>query len=245
MNAHHDPSRAVMRAVERAVRQFRMLPDGASVAVGLSGGKDSFLLHACLRALQARGDLNFRLTAVHLDQHQPGFDRPTFDASLATQGIDCHVVSKDTWSVVASKLGPTDIPCALCSRMRRGVLLAWCKEQGHSHLALGHHLDDAVETFFMNLFFGRRLEPMRAVTPSDNTGVTVIRPLLLVEEAKVIAWARQAGVATVDCPVCSSYPRSQRQRVGEMVAALRTQHPDLDASVRAALYGNDATATAG
>lgn len=226
-----------MRSVELAVRRFELLPRGARVAVGISGGKDSLLLYSALRALQRRTDFEFELRAVHLDQRQPGFRRDEFDAALRQLGIDCEIVSRDTWSVVSSKLGPTDIPCALCSRMRRGILLQWCLDEGVTHLALGHHLDDAIETFFLNLFYGRRLDPLKALTPSEVTGVSTIRPLILVEEAKAIAWAQAHRVPVVDCPVCDSYPRSKRREVGELVAALRAKHPELDASVREALYG--------
>ncbi len=231
------PSNAVRSLVARAVREFGLIAPGDRVAVGISGGKDSLLLFSALRDLQRRQDLSFELTAVHLDQHQPGFARATFDHSLAALGIDCAIASEDTWSVVSSKLEPGQIPCALCSRMRRGVLNQWCQARGINKLALGHHLDDAIETFFLNLLYGRRLDPLKPATPSERTGVTTIRPLILVEEAKVVAWVAAHDVAVVPCPVCDSFPESRRRDLKQLITGFRALHPQVGASVRTALYG--------
>lgn len=230
------PGKAVAALVRRAVRDFGLIEPGDRVAVGLSGGKDSLLLYCALRELQRGADLPFELQAVHLDQHQPGFARATFDRSLAHLGIPCDIASEDTWSVVSSQLAPGQIPCALCSRMRRGVLNAWCAERGFTKLALGHHLDDAVETFFLNLLYGRRLDPMKPATPSERTGVTTIRPLILVNEAKVHSWVDRHGVEVVPCPVCDSFPESRRRDLKQLLGSFRALHPALNDSVRKALY---------
>ena len=121
--------------------------------------------------------------------------------------------------------------------MRRGILLDWCREHGFSRLALGHHLDDAIETFFLNLFFQRRLEPLKAATPSDSTGVVTVRPLILVEEVQIVDWLAQSGLRAIECPVCDRFPRSSRRDIGELIDTLRQAHPELSASVRQALYG--------
>lgn len=230
------PSKSVMRLVDRAVRTHALIGRGDRVAVGVSGGKDSLLLVRVLEALRVRDDYEFDLVAVHLDQHQPGFQRDRFDATLASLGIVCEVVSKDTWSVVETKLAPGQVPCALCSRMRRGILVDWCRERGFNRLALGHHLDDGVETFFLNLFFQRKLEPLRPLTPT-STSLTVIRPMILVEEAHVIAWQDQHDVDAVPCPVCDPLP-TKRKEVGELIASMRASHPAIIESVRHALYGS-------
>ena len=230
------PSKRVMRLVDRAVRTHGLIEPGDRIAVGVSGGKDSLLLVRALESLRARSDYEFEIQAVHLDQHQPGFERESFNTSLQRMAIECEVVSKDTWSVVESQLAPGQIPCALCSRMRRGILVDWCNERGFNKLALGHHLDDAVETFFLNLFFQRKIEPLKPATPT-SVDVTVIRPLLLVEESQVEAWRDTHGVLAIPCPVCDSIPTSKRRSVGAMIDALRTEHPTLIESVRHALYG--------
>lgn len=234
------PSRALLKLVERAVLVFGLIRPGDRVAVGISGGKDSILLWQVLRELQRRTDLPFELGAVHLDQHQPRFERDAFNALMARFEVPLQVVSEDTWSVVESKLKPGQIPCALCGRMRRGILNRWCAENGYTKLALGHHLDDAVETFFLNLFFQRRLDPLKAATPSDSHGVVTIRPLILVEERKVIAWRDHYDVGVVACPVCDTFPDSQRREMGELLNRMREVHPQLDESVREAIYGDGA-----
>lgn len=236
------PSKAVRALVTRAVRDFSLIEPGDRVAVGISGGKDSLMLYSALRELQRRDDLPFELAAVHLDQHQPGFARAVFDRTTARLGIDCAIAAEDTWSVVESKLQPGQIPCALCSRMRRGVLNQWCAARGFNKLALGHHLDDAIETFFLNLLYGRRLDPLKPATPSERTGVTTVRPLILVEEAKIKAWVASHEVEVVPCPVCDTYPESRRRDLKQLLNDFRALHPAVGSSVRTALYGGGAPA---
>lgn len=237
MVEHVPPPKSVLRLVEQAIRDFDLVPPGARVAVGVSGGKDSLLLLSVMRQLAMRPDLGLRVEAVHLDQHQPGFDRAGFEAALARFDVPLNVVSKDTWSVVSSQLEPGQIPCALCGRMRRAILLEWCRDHGFDRLALGHHLDDAIETLFLNLFFQRKLEPLKAATPSESTGVATIRPLILVEEAQIADWVARAGLSPIACPVCDDFPRSARRDAGDAVSVLAARYPQLRASVRQALYG--------
>lgn len=239
MSSFAPPSRAVLQLAERAVRDFDLIQPGDRIAVGLSGGKDSLLLAAVIRAFARRADFDFTWTCVHLDQHQPGFERETFDRACAALELPVEVVAEDTWSVVSSKLQPGQIPCALCGRMRRGVLNRWCAENGYTKLALGHHLDDAIETFFLNLLYQRRLEPLKAATPTEVGTVTTIRPLILVEEQAVRDWATRHAVPVVPCPVCDSYPESRRRDLKQMLDGFRGLNPQLSASVRDALYGRN------
>lgn len=236
-----EASRAVQRLIERAVIDFNLIEAGDRVAVGVSGGKDSLLLACALHHLSRRADRPFELTLVHLDQHQPGFAREQFDATFAAVGLPVTVVSKDTWTVVASKLKPGQIPCALCGRMRRGILNKWCAEQGINKLALGHHLDDAIHTFFLNLFFQRRLDPLKAATPTEDDTVTTIRPLILVEEAPIRDWVARNTLVPVACPVCDTFPDSKRRDLHGLLDQLRAAHPGLAESVRDALYGRAET----
>lgn len=229
------PTNAVMQLVEKACRSFALIEPGDRVAIGLSGGKDSLLLALCLREMAKRNDYDFEWTCVHLDQQQPGFDRKGFDAVLSQLGLTCHVIVEDTHSVVQSKLQPGQIPCSICSRMRRGILNRWCSENGYTKLALGHHLDDAIETYFLNLLYQRRIDPLKALTPSE-VGVSTIRPLILVEERKVLGWLSESGVIPVGCPVCDDYPMSQRRNIKELLKTFEAFHPEFRASVRDALY---------
>lgn len=244
MTAHSEPMleavrvpKTIIALAREAVRNFALIEAGDRIAVGISGGKDSLLLAATLAELQRHDDLDFEMTLVHLDQNQPGFDREGFQRALDRIGHECHVIDKDTHSIVQSLLKPGQIPCSICGRMRRGILNQFCADNGFTKLALGHHLDDAVETFFLNLFFGRKLEPLKAATPASAVEVTTIRPLILVEERKIIAWVEEQGVPTVACPVCDTFPRSQRRDIKEMVAEMQARHPQMHESVRTALYG--------
>ncbi|MBA2663388.1 MAG: tRNA 2-thiocytidine(32) synthetase TtcA [Bradymonadaceae bacterium] len=226
----------VMKFVRQAVRDFDLISPGDRVAVGMSGGKDSLLLAAALRELSLAGDFDFEVQPIHLDQNQPGFDRAGFDAALERLGMSCLVIDKDTYSVVQAMLKPGQIPCALCGRMRRGILNKFCADNGYNKLALGHHLDDAVETFFLNLLFGRKLDALKPATPATGIDVVAIRPLILVEERKIEAWVSAHGLTTVACPVCDSHAESRRRDLKGLVEGFRGLHADVHDSIRAALY---------
>lgn len=230
-------SKPVLKLVRQAILDFGLIEPGDRVAVGMSGGKDSLLLACVLTELSRHSEMEFSVHPVHLDQRQPGFDRVRFNEALALLGLECEVIERDTHSVVQSQLAPGQIPCALCSRMRRGILNDSCAERGYNKLALGHHLDDAIETFFLNLLYGRRLDPMKAATPTDNGKVTTIRPLILLEERKVVSWVEDWGIPTVACPVCDTFPASKRRDMKELLDGFAAMQPGMRESVRAALYG--------
>ncbi len=229
-------SRPVMQLMRQAVRDFQLIQPGDRVAVGLSGGKDSLLLIHALRELQLAKDLAFSLHPIHLDQQQPGFDRATFDRALALLGVECEIITRDTYSVVQAQLKPGQIPCSLCGRMRRGILNGFCAERGYNRLALGHHLDDAIETFLLNLLYGRKLDPLKPATPASQHDVTTIRPLILVEERKIAAWITAQDLPVVACPVCDTTPESRRRDLKQLIRQLQSLNADVHASVRAALY---------
>ncbi len=234
-----DVSRAVMKLIESAVRDFGLIEPGDRVAVGMSGGKDSAMLLVALRQLQRSAQWDFSLHPIHLDQHQPGFDHDQFAAQQQQLGdVSVEVISEDTHSIVQSKLKPGQIPCAICGRLRRGILNRYCAEQGYTKLALGHHLDDALETFFLNLFYGRRLDPLKPATPASVHEVTTIRPMILVEERKVLAWAIDHDVPVVACPVCDTVPESRRRDIKNLMRQFSGLDVDVYSSVRQALYGN-------
>lgn len=228
-------SRPVMQLMRQAIRSFGLIEPKDRIAVGLSGGKDSFLLAHALTELSRSDEYDFELVGVHLDQHQPGFDRERFDRALALLDIPCEIVSEDTYSVVQERLKPGQIPCSVCGRLRRGILNTFCQERGFNKLALGHHLDDAVETFLLNLFYGRRLDPLKPATPSHQQ-ITTIRPLILVEERKIAAWVDANAIPIVACPVCDTVPESRRRDLKQVMSQFEALHVDVRASVRTALY---------
>ncbi len=232
------PTNTILALARQAMRDFGLIEPGDRVAVGMSGGKDSALLYATLRELQ-RAEFDFELVAVHLDQRQPGFDRDGFDAQMAWLDATLEVVEEDTHSVVQAQLQPGQIPCSICGRLRRGILNRWAAEHGFTKLALGHHLDDALETFLLNLLYGRRLDPLKPATPSREGAVTTIRPLVLVEERKIEAWVVARQAPTVACPVCDTYPDSRRRDLKHLLSGLSELGADPRASVRAALYESE------
>jgi tRNA 2-thiocytidine biosynthesis protein TtcA len=229
-------SRPVLQLIRQAIRDFALIQPGDRVAVGMSGGKDSFLLAVALREIAQSDDRPFTIQPIHLDQHQPGFDRDTFNRALDLLELDCQVLSQDTYSVVQAKLRPGQIPCAICGRMRRGILNQWCADHGYNKLALGHHLDDAIETFLLNLFYGRRLDALKPATPASEVDVTTIRPMILVEERKIAAWSVTHEIPVVACPVCDTVPESRRRDLKEIIVKFQSLNADLHGSIRAALY---------
>jgi len=232
-------SRASIKLARQAIRDFDLIAEGDRIAVGMSGGKDSAMLLALMLELQRMGDMpEFSIHPVHLDQHQPGFDREGFDRQMERLGLVCEVVSEDTHSIVQEKLKPGQIPCSICGRLRRGILNNYCDSQGYTKLALGHHLDDAIETFLLNLFYGRRLDPLKALTPTTRADVVTIRPMILIEERKIAAWAIQHEVPVIDCPVCDTVPESRRRDLKGVMRQFQSLNADLHASVRTALYEN-------
>lgn len=230
-------SKSILALCASAIQKFKLIEENDRIAVGCSGGKDSLALIICLKQLQKRQDFpKFDFQVIHLDQHQPNFERDLFNENMLKMGVDCTIISKDTWSVVEQQLKPGQIPCAVCGRLRRGILNQWCADHGFNKLALGHHLDDAIETFFLNLFFGRKLNPLKPATPTAKLGVTTIRPLILVEERKIKDWVAQSGLKPVPCPVCDRFPDAKRRDLKILMDQFRLVQSDVHSSIRDAIY---------
>ena len=230
-------SSTMIKLLTTCVRQYQLIENKDRIAVGYSGGKDSLLLIYALLTLQKRDDFNFEMEIIHLDQHQPGFARDRFNQILNTHNLKCTVISKDTWSVVKENRKTGQIPCALCSRMRRGILNQWCADNGYNKLALGHHLDDAIETFMLNLLFGRRLDPLKPATPSSTHNVTTIRPLLFLEERKIESWMKMYQLQAIPCPVCDSFDDAKRRDLKGLIQGFAQTQTEIYQSIREAIYG--------
>ncbi|MBB1473346.1 tRNA 2-thiocytidine(32) synthetase TtcA [Luteimonas sp. MC1782] len=204
--------------VGRAIADFGMIGDGDRVMVCLSGGKDSYTLLDILLQLQKKAPVSFSLTAVNLDQKQPGFPAHVLPAYLRARGVDFHVIEQDTYSVVARVVPEGRTMCALCSRLRRGALYAHAAEHGFTRIALGHHRDDMVATFFLNMFFHAKLAGMPPKLLSDDGRHVVIRPLAYVAEADIAAYADAMRFPIIPCNLCGSQENLQRVQVQRMMA---------------------------
>jgi tRNA 2-thiocytidine biosynthesis protein TtcA len=224
----HEQQRLAKRLrhqVGRAIADFGMIEDGDKVMVCLSGGKDSYTLLDILLQLQRKAPVRFSLTAVNLDQKQPGFPEHVLPEYLRSLGVDFHILEQDTYSVVTRVVPEGKTLCSLCSRMRRGALYAYAAEQGFTKIALGHHRDDLVATFFLNLFFHARLSGMPPKLLSDDGRHVVIRPLAYVREDDIAAYAEAKGFPIIPCNLCGSQENLQRKQVRRMLDAWERESP--------------------
>jgi len=226
--AAHEANRLAKRLrhqVGRAIADFGMIEDGDRVMVCLSGGKDSYTLLDILLQLQKKAPVSFSITAVNLDQKQPGFPEHVLPDYLRSIGVDFHIIEQDTYSVVTRVVPEGKTMCSLCSRLRRGALYTYAHEHGYTKIALGHHRDDLVATFFLNLFFHARLAGMPPKLLSDDGRHVVIRPLAYVREDDIAAYAESKGFPIIPCNLCGSQENLQRRQVQKMMAQWERESP--------------------
>jgi tRNA 2-thiocytidine biosynthesis protein TtcA len=211
--------------VGRAIADFGMIEEGDKVMVCLSGGKDSYTLLDVLLQLQKKAPVEFSITAVNLDQKQPGFPEHVLPEYLRSIGVDFHIIEQDTYSVVSRVIPEGKTMCSLCSRMRRGALYAYAEQNGFTKIALGHHRDDLVNTFFLNLFFHAKLSGMPPKLLSDDGKHVVIRPLACVREDDIAAYAAHRQFPIIPCNLCGSQENLQRKQVKKMLAGWEKESP--------------------
>ena len=213
------------RLVGQAIADYSMIEPGDRVMVCLSGGKDSYGLLDVLLTLRERAPLPFEIVAVNLDQKQPGFPADVLPGYLAARGIAFRIVEQDTYSVVKRVLPEGATMCSLCSRLRRGVLYRVAGEIGATKIALGHHRDDILATFFLNLFHGGRLKTMPPKLVSDDGRHVVIRPLAYVRERDLDRYAKARAFPLIPCTLCGSQENLQRKQVGAMLREWEKRFP--------------------
>ncbi|MBE5179926.1 tRNA 2-thiocytidine(32) synthetase TtcA [Vibrio parahaemolyticus] len=205
------------RNVGNAITDYNMIEEGDVVMACISGGKDSFAMLDILLNLQKAAPIKFEVVAVNLDQKQPGFPEHILPEYFETLNIPYYIVDKDTYSVVKEKVPEGKTTCGLCSRLRRGTLYSFAEKIGATKLALGHHMDDIVETMFLNMFHGSRLKAMPPKLRSDDGRNVVIRPLTYCREKNLIKYAEHKDFPIIPCNLCGSQENLQRQAIKAML----------------------------
>jgi tRNA 2-thiocytidine biosynthesis protein TtcA len=218
-----------------AILRYNMITDDDRVMVCLSGGKDSYTMLELLMTLQKKAPVSFELIAVNLDQKQPGFPEHVLPGYLDTLGIEYHVIEQDTYSIVKDKIPEGKTTCGLCSRLRRGILYSFAEKIGATKIALGHHQDDILETFFLNMFFNGQLKTMPPKLLSDNEKHVVIRPLALCREKDIAAYAGIRNYPIIPCNLCGSQENMQRKVVKQMISTWDREHPGRSESIMRSL----------
>jgi len=228
-------AKRIRRQVGEAIADFRLIEEGDRVMVCLSGGKDSYGMLDALLSLRNKSPVRFDLIAVNLDQKQPGFPARVLPDYLAALGVPFRIVEQDTYSVVKRVIPEGKTMCSLCSRLRRGVLYRVARELGATKIALGHHRDDVLATFFLNLFHAGTLKAMPAKLLSDDGRHLVIRPLAYVAEEDLAAYAEARAFPIIPCTLCGSQENLQRKLVGRMLKEWARSEPGRIQSILRAL----------
>ncbi|AOB33959.1 potassium ABC transporter ATPase [Bordetella sp. H567] len=218
-------AKRLARETTRAISDYNMIEAGDRVMVCMSGGKDSYGLLDILMRLRERAPFPFELIAVNLDQKQPGFPDHILPDYLRGLGVPFHIETQDTYSVVTRVIPQGKTMCSLCSRLRRGILYRVAGELGATKIALGHHRDDILGTFFLNLFYGGKIKAMPPKLVSDDGKHTVIRPLAYIPEADMAAYAEHQGFPIIPCNLCGSQENLKRKEVGRMIQEWDRKHP--------------------
>ena len=221
----HKLEKRLCRQVGQAIMDFNMIEEGDRIMVCMSGGKDSYGMLDILLKMQQRAPIRFEIVAVNLDQKQPGFPAHILPEYLQALGVEYHIETQDTYTIVKRNIPEGKTMCSLCSRLRRGILYNVARRLQCNKLALGHHRDDMLQTFFLNMFFGGKLKGMPPKLASDNGEFVVIRPLANVAEKDLIRWAAHRQFPIIPCSLCGSQQNLQRVQIGNMLRDWEKQYP--------------------
>lgn len=227
--------RKLAKVMARAVTDFEMIAEGDRILCAVSGGKDSYALHALLVDMQRRAPVRFEVLALNIDQGDADYPGHLLAGYMAERGYPFKMVSEDTRSIVREKIPDGKTPCSLCSRLRRGLLYRLARELGCTKIALGHHRDDALATLFLNLVFSGQLKAMPPKLVSDAGDNVVIRPLIYCGEDDLAAFAAEEAFPILPCGLCGSQPNLERREVARLLAELEQRCPGARRNMLAAL----------
>lgn len=218
-------NKRLRRNVGSAIQDFTMIEEGDRVMVCLSGGADSYTMLDILLSLKRSAPVNFELIAVNLDQKQPDFPEHVLPEYLDGLGVPYHILERDTYSVVKRVVPEGKTMCGLCSRLRRGILYRFAREEGYTKIALGHHRDDIIETLFLNMFYGGKLKAMPPKLLSDDGDNIVIRPMSYCKESDIKQYAQVKEFPIIPCNLCGSQDHLQRQAMKHLLNDWNAKYP--------------------
>ena len=235
MNQQQQNTKKLQKSVAQAIKQYSMIEDGDKIMVCLSGGKDSYTMLDMLLYFQKVAQIHFDLIAVNLDQKQPGFPEEVLPNYLSELQVAYKIIEKNTYKVVMDKTPEGKTTCSLCSRLRRGTLYEAAKDLGCNKLALGHHKNDILETFFLNFFFSGKLETMPPKFKNDAGDLVILRPLAFCNESDIEEFSNYRNYPIIPCNLCGSQENLQRKKVKEMISNWEKEFPNRNAIMMNAL----------
>ena len=216
----------IISSTSKCIKEFNMIQEGDHIMVCISGGKDSYTMLDMFIHFQKYGDIPFEITVVNMDQKQPGFPEKVLPEYLNKLGVRFHIAEKDTYSIVMDKIPKGKTMCSLCSRLRRGTLYDKARELGCNKLALGHHREDIIETFFLNLFFSGKLEAMPPKFKIDEGDLLVIRPLSFCKEDDIATYSSLKEFPIIPCNLCGSQENLQRKKIKSLLNDWEKDYPN-------------------